>query len=144
MNSMGLFKSIKRIYNRTDDAPTDELIMPVDRKGALAERVLYCVIDATSEILSEDNNAIIRADKYRSNGVWNGYLEELIQGESPVFYIDTSGIIRMQYYSGELCIIHSGDMPSKISGKTVQDVWGEVKDKYNPKISSLMSDLQVE
>lgn len=61
-------------------------------------------------------------DKYRSNGVWDGYVKELVQGKSPIFYIDTGGITRMNYYNKELLIVHSGEIPSKIPGKTIQDV----------------------
>jgi hypothetical protein len=112
-------------------------------KTRKAEEILYLLIDAIDEFLPENQNALIAADKNRVNGIWDRYIKELVQGNSPVFYVDNGGITRMQFYNNELTIVHSGEMPSKIKGKTIQDFWDEIKDKYNPKMSNLMSELNI-
>ena len=110
-------------------------------KKILAEDVLYMMADIVNEILPEARNAFI---KFCRMSPWNDYVSSLMNGKSPIFFIDTSGIVRMMYYKGQLVIIHSENHPSKIPGKSVQEVWNQIKDRYNHRIRLLIETLGIE
>lgn len=143
---MKIFESFfgeKRKENSPEPIREERNESPETEKLKKAAEVLYLLIDAINEFLPEDQNAIMNAEKHHSNGVWDEYIKELVKGNLPVFYIDNGGITRMQIYNNELIVVHSGDMPSKIEGKTIQTVWNEVKDRYNSRISELVDELKI-
>ena len=136
----GLYRKIRDSV--TKDSSLEDMSFEPD-KERVATNVMYQVTDATHELLTESSNALRYHAVNRASGVWDRYITELVQGNPPIFHIDHGGIIRMQYHDKELRIVHSGEEHSKIPGKSIQDVWDEVKGKYNPKIRDLMDELDI-
>ncbi len=142
---MSLLKSIsEKLSSGRHKESSQENIDLIKYKEELAKELMYLLIDATNELIPESQNAIIQAHNTQTNKSWDYYIKDLVHGKSPIFYIDNGGISRMNYYRNELSIVHSGEMPSKIPGKTIQEVWTDVKNDYNPKICKLMNELNIQ
>ena len=142
---MNLLKNIsEKLSSGRHEESSSENIDNIPDKNKLAKELMYILIDATKELIPENQNAIIQAHNTPTNGSWDNYIKDLVHGKSPIFYIDNGGISRMNYYRNELSIVHSGEMPSKIPGKTIQEVWTDVKNDYNPKICKLMNELNIQ
>ena len=142
------FKKIKRLSKEIsrEDALQKELLEKIDHiekikdrdRGRLAEDILDIMKDISSELFKEVSNP------FRESSNRNYYIRDLLKGESPVFYMDASGVVRMVYYKGKFKIIKSGEIPSKISGKSVAQVWDDVRHKYEHHLRLLMDALGVE
>ncbi len=133
---------------RESHSGLDENIENLDqiKKKEKAEELLGVLKDVVGELLCDEQNAILRYSKISGNRVLDQYVEDLVKENSPVFYLDTSGIIRAKIYKKQLNFIDTdgNKMPSKIKDKTISERWSEIKDKYELKISELSGELNIE
>lgn len=68
-------------------------------------------------LLRDDQNAILIADNLNREYPKNG----------DVYYIDMSGIIRMVCHKGKWILVDGCDMPSKVKGKTIGELWNAIQ-----------------
>ena len=114
-------------------------------KEIIAEEFLNLLSEIAGKLVQENQNALLIAKNNQVNNTWKRYIENLVEGNYPIFYIETGGIVRMGInLSNELVVVHSGDMPSIIKGESIEDVWNEIKDEYNPKIAQLINELNID
>jgi len=69
-----------------------------------------------SKLLVDDSNAIMLAKRMKRQFPRHGNL----------FYIDTSGIVRIAKNHGKWYLADGGFLPSKVKGKTIDELWKEV------------------
>ncbi len=105
------------------------------------------VCEASSEILSDDQISIKKYIRAGNNTVINNYIDELKKGNTPTFYIDTSGIVRVSYFNNKLKMVDEDGKkaPSKFKGKSIGEVWNEnnMEEIYGKKLEPLIKKLNL-
>lgn len=69
--------------------------------------------EIANKLLKDNCNAILIAERMKRPCPKHGN----------IYYIDTSGIIRVSKNKDRWILVDGHNMPSKVSGKTIQELW---------------------
>lgn len=75
--------------------------------------------ELTKMLLPDEVNAIIRSEN----------LKRPVPKHGEIYYVDTSGIVRITEYKGKFILVDGFDSPSRIKGVSIKQLWNKIAEK---------------